>query len=224
MSRPLPLVALIFDWTSWTRLKSKPRSGSRFVAKILFDNPWSKNTYPGRCRDIGDMQLNLLQAASFCVNTTELNLKHEQRCDDARPHMMSQAVRMIWRDRVWRMTYTRIDDTIVWARDVERPVICTSVWTVSRCLRQAAQSFSDHHVIFARAKSAHMHYTSTHKRHSHTHPNFIKLAQAMGVYATRCTTVEELQAKFLEYDGSKPVLMECVMEKNEHVFPNDESL
>ncbi len=40
---------------------------------------------------------------------------------------------MIWRDRVWRMTYTRIDDTIVWARDVERPVLCTSVWTVSRC-------------------------------------------------------------------------------------------
>lgn len=55
-----------------------------------------------------------------------------------------------------------------------------------------------------------------------TNPNFILLAQAMGVHAIRCTTVDELPAKmkeFLEYDGSKPVLMECLVEKNEHVFP-----
>ncbi|KAF9007747.1 acetolactate synthase [Hymenopellis radicata] len=63
------------------------------------------------------------------------------------------------------------------------------------------------------------------KRYSHTqmtNPDFIKLAQAMGVYAIRCTSAEELPAKmkeFLEYDGSRPVLMECVVEKNEHVFP-----
>ncbi|KAF4576368.1 Acetolactate synthase, mitochondrial [Pleurotus pulmonarius] len=62
-------------------------------------------------------------------------------------------------------------------------------------------------------------------RYSHTrmtNPNFIRLAQAMGVHAIRCTTVDELPAKmkeFLEYDGSKPVLMECLVEKNEHVFP-----
>lgn len=55
-----------------------------------------------------------------------------------------------------------------------------------------------------------------------TNPNFILLAQAMGVHAIRCTTADELPAKmkeFLEYDGSKPVLMECLVEKNEHVFP-----
>ncbi|KAJ8453725.1 hypothetical protein ONZ45_g19594 [Pleurotus djamor] len=55
-----------------------------------------------------------------------------------------------------------------------------------------------------------------------TNPNFVMLANAMGVHAIRCTSAEELPAKmkeFLEYDGSKPVLMECLVEKNEHVFP-----
>jgi len=62
-------------------------------------------------------------------------------------------------------------------------------------------------------------------RYSHTkmtNPNFIKLAESMGVYAIRCSTPEELPAKmkeFLEYRGDKPVLMECLVEKNEHVFP-----
>lgn len=62
-------------------------------------------------------------------------------------------------------------------------------------------------------------------RYSHTkmtNPDFILLAQAMGVHAIRCSTAEELPAKmkeFLEYDGSKPILMECLVERNEHVFP-----
>ncbi|KAJ3793982.1 hypothetical protein GGU11DRAFT_847317 [Lentinula aff. detonsa] len=62
-------------------------------------------------------------------------------------------------------------------------------------------------------------------RYSHTkmtNPDFVRLAQAMNVHAIRCTSAEELPAKmkeFLEYDNSKPVLMECVVEKNEHVFP-----
>lgn len=53
-------------------------------------------------------------------------------------------------------------------------------------------------------------------------PDFILLARSMGVHAIRCHTAEELPAKmkeFLEYDGSRPVLMECLVEKNEHVFP-----
>ena len=53
-------------------------------------------------------------------------------------------------------------------------------------------------------------------------PDFVLLAQAMNVHAIRCHSAEELPAKmkeFLEYDGSKPVLMECLVEKNEHVFP-----
>ena len=63
------------------------------------------------------------------------------------------------------------------------------------------------------------------RRYSHTemaNPDFVKLAEAMGVHAIRCHTAEELPAKmkeFLEYDNNKPVVMECVVEKNEHVFP-----
>ena len=62
-------------------------------------------------------------------------------------------------------------------------------------------------------------------RYSHTrmvNPDFVLLAQSMGVHAIRCRSAEELPAKikeFLEYDGSKPILMECLVEKNEHVFP-----
>jgi len=53
-------------------------------------------------------------------------------------------------------------------------------------------------------------------------PDFVLLAKAMGVHAIRCTTADELPSKmkeFLEYDGSSPVVMECVVERNEHVFP-----
>lgn len=63
------------------------------------------------------------------------------------------------------------------------------------------------------------------KRYSHTkmtNPDFVMLAKAMGVHAIRVENSEELPAKmkeFLEYDGSKPILMECLVEKDEHVFP-----
>lgn len=62
-------------------------------------------------------------------------------------------------------------------------------------------------------------------RYSHTrmtNPDFVLLGKAMGVHSIRCHTAAELPAKmkeFLEYDGSRPVLMECLVEKNEHVFP-----
>ncbi|KIK60882.1 hypothetical protein GYMLUDRAFT_244036 [Collybiopsis luxurians FD-317 M1] len=62
-------------------------------------------------------------------------------------------------------------------------------------------------------------------RYSHTkmtNPDFVRLAQSMNVHAIRCTRAEDLPAKmkeFLEYDNSKPVLLECVVEKKEHVFP-----
>lgn len=55
-----------------------------------------------------------------------------------------------------------------------------------------------------------------------TNPDFVKLANAMGVHAIRCSTFEELPAKmkeFLEYDNNKPVVMECIVAKQEHVFP-----
>jgi acetolactate synthase-1/2/3 large subunit len=62
-------------------------------------------------------------------------------------------------------------------------------------------------------------------RYSHTemtNPDFVRLSEAMGVHAIRCHTAEELPAKmkeFLEYDNNRPVVMECVVTKNEHVFP-----
>ncbi|KAG6839968.1 Acetolactate synthase, mitochondrial [Blastosporella zonata] len=55
-----------------------------------------------------------------------------------------------------------------------------------------------------------------------TNPDFFLLANAMGVHAIRCHTAEELPAKmkeFLEYDGNRSVVMECLVTSNEHVFP-----
>jgi|SRR5712671_2474355 len=62
-------------------------------------------------------------------------------------------------------------------------------------------------------------------RYSHTrmvNPDFVMLAKAMGVHAIRVSSASELPEKmkeFLEYDGHKPVLLECIVEPNEHVFP-----
>jgi acetolactate synthase-1/2/3 large subunit len=62
-------------------------------------------------------------------------------------------------------------------------------------------------------------------RYSHTrmtNPDFVLLAKAMGVHAIRVSSASELPEKmkeFLEYDGNKPVLLECMVETNEHVFP-----
>jgi thiamine pyrophosphate-dependent acetolactate synthase large subunit-like protein len=62
-------------------------------------------------------------------------------------------------------------------------------------------------------------------RYSHTrmtNPDFVLLAKAMGVHAIRVSSVSELPEKmkeFLEYDGNRPVLLECMVETNEHVFP-----
>jgi len=55
-----------------------------------------------------------------------------------------------------------------------------------------------------------------------TNPDFVKLAESMNVKAIRAATTEELpkvMKEFLEYDNSKPILMECYVEPNEHVFP-----
>jgi hypothetical protein len=55
-----------------------------------------------------------------------------------------------------------------------------------------------------------------------TNPDFVLLAKAMGVHGIRVSSASELPEKmkeFLEYDGNKPVLLECVVEPSEHVFP-----
>lgn len=53
-------------------------------------------------------------------------------------------------------------------------------------------------------------------------PDFVKLAESMHCKAIRCTSIEDLPAKmkeFMEYDGNLPILMECEVVKNEHVYP-----
>ena len=63
------------------------------------------------------------------------------------------------------------------------------------------------------------------RRYSHTimkNPDFVMLARAMGVHAIQCRSAAELPEKmkeFPEYDGNKPVLMKCMVEKNKHLFP-----
>ena len=54
-----------------------------------------------------------------------------------------------------------------------------------------------------------------------TNPNFVKLSEAMGAKALRCTKLADLPAmmkEFLEYDGTRPILMECLV-SSEHVYP-----
>jgi len=62
------------------------------------------------------------------------------------------------------------------------------------------------------------------KRYAHTvqvNPDFVKLAEAMGVKGIRVTKQEELREKiqeFLDYNDG-PILMEAVVTKGEHVLP-----
>ncbi|CAD6573666.1 MAG: Acetolactate synthase, mitochondrial [Tremellales sp. Tagirdzhanova-0007] len=62
------------------------------------------------------------------------------------------------------------------------------------------------------------------KRYSHTrmhNPDFVKLSESMGAKALRCTKLADLPAmmkEFLEYDGTRPIVMECVV-SSEHVYP-----
>lgn len=62
-------------------------------------------------------------------------------------------------------------------------------------------------------------------RYAHTrmvNPDFIALAKSMRVHAIRCHSAEELPAKMkelLEYPEDKPVLLECLVSRTEHVFP-----
>lgn len=61
-------------------------------------------------------------------------------------------------------------------------------------------------------------------RYSHTrmtNPDFVKLAESMGAKALRCKTREELPAmmkEFLEYDGTRPIVMECLVDKQGELY------
>jgi acetolactate synthase I/II/III large subunit len=62
------------------------------------------------------------------------------------------------------------------------------------------------------------------KRYAHTvqvNPDFVKLAEAMGVKALRVTAQEDLASvmkEFLEYNDG-PIILEAVVTKGEHVLP-----
>ena len=52
-------------------------------------------------------------------------------------------------------------------------------------------------------------------------PNFVALAESMGAKGMRCMDIDSLPAmmkEFLEYDGTRPIVMECVV-SSEHVYP-----
>ncbi|WWC89394.1 acetolactate synthase, mitochondrial [Kwoniella dendrophila CBS 6074] len=61
-------------------------------------------------------------------------------------------------------------------------------------------------------------------RYSHTrmtNPDFVKLSESMGAKALRCTNKKDLprmMKEFLEYDGTRPIVMECIV-SSEHVYP-----
>ena len=70
--------------------------------------------------------------------------------------------------------------------------------------------------------SADLFYESRYSQARTTNPDFMLLAKSMGVHGIRVSSAGELPEKmkeFLEYDGSKPVLLECVVGSDEHVFP-----
>ncbi|OXB39850.1 acetolactate synthase, mitochondrial [Cryptococcus neoformans] len=61
-------------------------------------------------------------------------------------------------------------------------------------------------------------------RYSHTrmtNPDFVKLSESMGAKGLRCTKLEDLPGmmkEFLEYDGKRPIVLECLV-SSEHVYP-----
>lgn len=55
-----------------------------------------------------------------------------------------------------------------------------------------------------------------------TNPDFVKLAEAMGIKALRVDNAEDLPSKmeeFLNYRNDRPIFMEARVTRNEHVFP-----
>jgi acetolactate synthase-1/2/3 large subunit len=63
------------------------------------------------------------------------------------------------------------------------------------------------------------------RRHLHSrmiNPDFVLLARSMGAHAIRVSSASELPEKmkeFLEYDGNRPVLLDCVIESHQHLYP-----
>ncbi|KAF7342209.1 Acetolactate synthase [Mycena venus] len=65
-------------------------------------------------------------------------------------------------------------------------------------------------------------YSSRHSHAEMKNPDFVALARSMNIRALRCETAADLpamMAEFLAYDNTKPILMECLIDRNEHVYP-----
>lgn len=63
------------------------------------------------------------------------------------------------------------------------------------------------------------------RRHLHSrmiNPDFVQFARSMGVHAIRVSSASELPEKmkeFLDYDRDRPVLLDCVIESHQHLYP-----
>jgi acetolactate synthase-1/2/3 large subunit len=53
-----------------------------------------------------------------------------------------------------------------------------------------------------------------------SNPNFVKLAESMGCKGLKVSSIDELESKMKEFlDTDGPVLLECIVCENEHVYP-----
>ena len=78
------------------------------------------------------------------------------------------------------------------------------------------------HHNFAYPHYSDLFYNSQYSHKEMSNPNFVMLAKSMHVHAICVENPAELPQKmkeFLEYDNSKPMLMDYAVEPNEHVFP-----
>ena len=67
-----------------------------------------------------------------------------------------------------------------------------------------------------------MFYNRQHLHSRMVNPDFVQFAKSMGVHAIRVSSASELPEKmkeFLEYDGNRPVLLDCVIESHQHLYP-----
>jgi acetolactate synthase I/II/III large subunit len=67
-----------------------------------------------------------------------------------------------------------------------------------------------------------MFYNGQHLYSHMLNPDFVQLARSMGVHAIQVGSANELPEKmkeFLEYDGNRPVLLDCIIASHQHLYP-----
>ena len=94
-------------------------------------------------------------------------------------------------------------------------------WCVFACRGRRARLF----VLTSRPSLSYRQDLFYDKRYAHTqqkNPDFVKLAEAMGVKGMRCSTNDDLERvmdEFMRYDNDKPALLEVMVQAGEHVYP-----